>query len=238
MTLKPLDDLSPVLVEPIRSFARRVQEASGAGALGWTIYGAAAAGSFDPARHVVHNVLVLESVDLEVLKRLARDCSRPLAVRVAPPVVLTPAYIRTSLDTFPLELIEIRQQHRTVFGQDDFEDLTFEPAQVRLECERELKTMLLAMRQSLLISAGDDERIGELTRHSADGILRTLRGLLWLKRQTAATPAHAAVEQVEAAIGRPLPGVRDLLDARARGWPHFQRLYADLDALAGQSDRW
>ncbi len=237
--LKSLDSLSDALREPIRRYSQRLQEVTGPNALGLTFYGAVAAGHFNPARHVIHNVLVLDTVDLELLKRLASELPSSPATRIAAPLVLTPTYIRASLDTFPLELIEIQQQHRTIFGEDHFESLVFESVHVRLHCERELKTMLLAMRQVLLLSEGSDKKIAELTQHAGDGILRTLRGLLWLKGHTSAIPSGRAIQMLEETISRPLPGVRDLLNEQSsRDWSHFQKLYGELDALGSLSDRW
>lgn len=237
--LNSLDSFVPALQAPIRRYAEQIQALTGPKALGLTLYGGATAGHFHPQRHVVHNVLVFDSVDLELLKRLAAQLPQSPGTRFAPPLVLTPAYIRASLDTFPLELIEIQQQHRTIFGEDHFQSLAFDPPHVRLQCEREMKTMLLAMRQALLLSEGRDQKIAELTRRSADGVLRTLRGLLWLKSHTAAIPAGKVVQMVEESIGHPLPGVRDLLNEHsAHDWPHFQQLYRDLDALGSHADQW
>jgi hypothetical protein len=237
--MKSLESLSPALREPVGRYARQVQEWMGTNVLELTIYGAAAAGQFHPGRHLIHNVLVLEWADLESLKWLAGELPRVRAARIAAPVVLTPDYIRASLDTFPLELLEVQQQHRTIFGDDHFASLTFEPAHVRLQCERELKTILLAMRQALLHSGGKASKITELTEQAGDGILRTLRGLLWLKGHTTATPAADVLRLVEATIKRPLVGVRELLDESARhDWTHFQNVYRDVDALGGLADQW
>ena len=237
--LKSLDGLSPALREPIRRYAERIRELHGANALGLSLYGAAAAGLFDPARHVAHNVLILNAVDLEALKRLAGDLPEYRAARIAHPVVLTPDYIRASLDTFPLELIELHQRHVVIFGDDHFGALEFDVGHVRLQCERELKAMLLAMRQALLLSEGRDARIAELTKHAGDGILRTIRGLLWLKGHREAIPGKQAIQMIEAILDRQLSGVRSLLDEHsARDWSHFQTLYGDLDALGSHADRW
>ena len=75
---------------------------------------------------------------------------------------MTPDYIRSSVDTFPLELIEIQQMHLTLFSEVSFDELTFQDGHVRLQCERELKALLIGLRQVLLASAGEEKFIGVL----------------------------------------------------------------------------
>ena len=68
---------------------------------------------------------------------------------------MTPAYLSGSVDSFPLELLEIQQRRAVLWGDDYFADLKLDQADVRLQCERELKRILLGMRQGLLASGGD-----------------------------------------------------------------------------------
>ncbi|MFQ5968291.1 MAG: hypothetical protein ACE5MI_11880, partial [Acidimicrobiia bacterium] len=205
---------------------------AGDNALAVTLFGAIAAGSFDRARHTVRNVLVLRSVDLEMLRRLAKDGTKLGKARIAAPLVMTPTYIKASLDTFPLELIEIHQCHITLFGHDHFETLSFHDAHVRLQCERELKTILIEMRQGLLAAAGREKLFAAMEADVAERLVRTLRGLLWLKGQKDAKPSAHVISEVETIIERTLPGVRDALEVSGpHGWDQFQTLYKDVETV-------
>lgn len=237
--LRHLDQVPEQMREPIERYAQHVRSVAGANVLSATLFGAVAAGTFDPGLHTVRNVVVLQTVDLAVLRRLAQEGARWGKARIHAPLVMTPDYIKASVDTFPLELIEIQQRHLVLFGPDYFAGLTFEDAHVRHQCERELKTMLIGMRQALLASGGRDKALADVERNVADQLMRTLRGLLWLHGQKAPTPAPRVVAEIERALSKELPGIRSAIDERGRhGWQEFTTLYEEVDALRTVIDAW
>jgi len=59
---------------------------------------------------------------------------------------LTKADIDSSLDTFPIEFLNIKRNYTVVFGEDILEGLAFEKEFIRMQCERELKGKLLLLR--------------------------------------------------------------------------------------------
>ncbi len=237
--IKSLDRIPGPMREPIRKYAERVQELAGANALSLTLFGAIAAGAFDATRHTVGNVLVLQSVDLEMLRRLAEGGVKLGKARIAAPLIMTPQYIKASLDTFPLELIEIAQRRLTLFGEDRFTDLSFEDKDVRHQCERELKVILIGLRQGLLAAAGRKGFLGALEINVGEGLIRTLRGLLWLKGQRDAKPAAEVVADAERITERKLAGIRSaLIESGEHGWDQFRALYDDVAALGEIVDAW
>jgi len=239
VALAGLERIPESMREPVERYAGLIRELAGEKALALTLYGAVTAGAFEPAIHTVRNALVLESVDLDMLRRLSEHGAKLGKARISAPLIMTPEYIKASLDTFPLEMIEIHQQHVTLFGKDYFEDVTFEPAHIRLQCERELKTILIGMRQGLLAAAGRQRLVSELEIDISEGLVRTLRGLLWLKDDKEPRRATQVVAAVEKVIEKPLPGVRAALERGGEhGWDQFRNLYADVEALGGMVDAW
>ncbi len=235
----PLTAIPADLRKAVTDYLQRVQAVAGSQALSLSLLGSVAAGTFVPGRHQVQNTLVLQTIDLERLRQLAKEMPRFRRLAIAPPLVLTPEYIRSSLDTFPLELLEIQQQHLTIFGEDCFQPLEFDAKFIRLQCERELKAMVLAMRQALLTASGDEKRLFDQHVHAGDGLMRILRGMLWLKGSRQARPAADVVSEIETAVARPLPGIRALLHSQNRpNWLNYCDLHADLDALGNTTDAW
>ncbi len=234
-----LDAIIEQLREPVSDFSDLVQQLSGSNAESLTIFGALAGGSFDPKRHTVRSVLVLDKIDLDLLRRLAEEGERLGKSGFAAPLIMTPDYIAASLDTFPLELIEIHQCHVNVFGTDHFGDLKFEDHHVRLQCEREFKSILISLRQGLLAAAGRENVLEAVEVDIAEQLVRTLRGMLWLKGSRDAKPAPAVVDEVSAMIDRRLDGARAALDPHVRhGWEAFQKLYQDVAAVGDIVDAW
>ncbi len=234
-----LDRLPASMRQPIQSYAQRVQAMAGPNALALTLFGALAAGTFDPKRHTARSVLVLQTVDLELLRLLAKEGPRLGKARIAAPLIMTPDYIKGSADSFPLELLEIQQRHLCVFGPDYFEELAIQENHIRLQCERELKSILIGMRQALLAAAGKDKLLSEIEADVAERLIRTLRGLLWLHGQRDPKPAGQAVSEIERSISRDLPGVRGAINERGKhGWEEFKTLYEEVDALRKSVDAW
>ena len=234
-----VDRVPDSMRQPIQSYAQNVQALAGPNALALTLFGSIAAGTFDQKLHTARSVVVLQTVDLEMLRRFAKDGPRLGKARIAAPLIMTPAYIKASADSFPLELLEIQQRHLCVFGPDYFEELAIQENHIRLQCERELKTILIGMRQALLAAAGKEKLFGDIEADAAERLVRTFRGLLWLHGQRDPKPAAQAVSEIERTTKRDLPGVRGAINERGKhGWEEFKRLYEEVDALRTFVDAW
>ncbi len=239
LELNGLDRLPADLREPARRYATRVWEHAGKKVACLAFYGSVLGADFDPATQTASNVAVFEQVDLNVLRQLAAEGHRFGRDGISAPLALNRSFIRASLDSYPLELIEIQQQYVVLHGDDLFADLEFDPAHVRLQCERELKVLGLAMRQAAVADGANSAHIRKAGTPSLAAMLRTLRGLLWLRGRQQALPIGAMVAEVERIVGHPLPGVQAMVSLRgAADWPAFVRLYQDVEALGQVADGW
>ncbi len=237
--LTNLEQLPQELRPAIEGFARLVQKLAAANAAGLTLFGAIAARNFDATRHTIRSVLLVNDVDLRVLRRLAEHGAKLGKDHLAAPLIMTTKYIDESRDTFPLELIEILQNRIVLFGPDPFSELTFEDDHVRLQCEREFKVILIGLRQGLLAAAGRERFLENLEISMAENLIRTLRGMLWLKGRREAQPATAVIAEVENITKRKLVGIRNAIEVNANhGWEQYEALYRDVEALGGTVDAW
>jgi len=174
-----------------------------------------------------------------MLKRLAVHGPSLGRLGISAPLVMTPRYIQASLDTFPLEFMEIQQAHRTVIGTSHFTELTFEEEHVRLQCEREIKALLIGLRQGLLASAGVVRFVGALEQDIGEALLRTLRGMLWLEGARDHLESHVVIAEIERTAQRELEGVRAALNPiAAHDWQEFEMLYRDIEQLGDVVDAW
>jgi len=228
--------------EPLRRFAERIQTLGGANSLALTLFGTIVPGTdgeFHPHHDTARSVVVLRMIDLEMLRVLAKDGLKLGKARIAAPLIMTPEYIQHSVDTFPVELLEVQQCHACLFGPDYFADLTFAESHMRLQCEHELNTILIGMRQSLLNAAGREKLFQSIEVDVMDRLLRTLRGLVWLHGSQTSLPATQAVAVVEERLPQPLRGIRAALDeGHSTGWMEFQSLYHDVESLRNLADAW
>ncbi len=234
-----LDGVADGMRAALRDYCDLLHDLGGSNIRSLALFGSISTAAFDSTQHVARSVLIQEHVDLDFLQRLAPHGPGLGKQSIAAPLVMTPQYIEASLDTFPLEFIEIQQQHLTVVGEDYFSDLPLNEGHVRLQCERELKTVLIGMRQGLLASAGSDKFLEALERDVGEGFIRTLRGLIWLKGQRDAKSPDEIVAEVERIAGREMPGVRRARDPNAaHGWNEFELLYEDVQKLGAMVNDW
>lgn len=238
-TLDGLDRILEGLRPSIQNYADFLREVAGDNAKSLILFGSIVAGSFDMKRHAIRNVLVFDKIDLPTIRRLAERGVKLGKAHIAAPLIMTPDYIKSSLDTFPLEFIEIKQQHITLFGEDYFESLEFDSAHIRLQCERDLKAILIGLRQGMLAATGREKLIGALGADAGEGLMRTLRGMLWLKKQRKAKPAADVLVEIEKLAKCNLPGLRTALNPAAQhDWATFDQLYHDVEGLGKVVDAW
>jgi hypothetical protein len=239
MEFSGLDRVPHSVRGAVRRYAARLIDHGGQSVRSLTLYGTVAGGEFDPALHTIANVIVMHEVDLDSLRRLAEEGYDFGRHRICAPMVLTPQFVQASLDSYPLELIEIQQQYLVIFGEDYFGPLHFQPAHVRLQCERELKVLALAMRQAVVTEGGSERSLHKAVLPSLLGLVRILRGLLWLKQKRRPLTPPAMVVEIEEIVGQRLPGVRRAVEAHGTDdWSTFAQLYHDVETLGRVSDGW
>ncbi len=186
----------------------------------------------------IETVAVVSHVDLQLVRRLAEHAAELGRRGFTAPLLMTPDYISASLDTFPLELIEIHQHHATAAGRDYFDQLTIDSAHVRLQCEREFKRILMRIRQGLLASGGQETVLEALELDIGRHALRTLRGYLWFKGERAYLAPDAVIAHCGRLVGRPLAGITNALRVGGEhGWSELVALYDDVEALAAAANR-
>lgn len=244
MTETPsLERIPGELRDAISHYAARVREHCGDRIGCLAVYGAIAAPSFElPAGDAigrVENVLVLKIERLSDLRPLAEEGHRFGRLRIAAPLVLTPSFVKASRDTYPLELIEIQQQHVVIVGEDVFAPLEFDASFVRLQCERQLKVISLAMRQAAVTFGADWRLFRKAAWPSLLDLRRVLRGILWLKGLRQPLSTMDMVREIEGFVGHPLPGLHRVIEAdRTADWNVFELVYADIEVLGRSVDAW
>jgi hypothetical protein len=234
-----IEKLAAAVQEAAKIYTQLLLQFFGDRLLGITFYGAVVEEDYDLDQDRARSVIVLDRIRLEALRDLARHGSHLGRMGLVAPVVMTPDYIRDSLDTFPLELLEIQTRNVTILGDNPFCELRFDREHVRLQCERELKTLMIGLRQGLLAAGGRESLLGRLEHPAAETLLRVLRGLLWLDQADLALPAQELAVAAERRLGMELPGARAAIAREGSlGWQAYTQLYADLEVLRERVDAW
>lgn len=144
------------------------------------LYGSAAAGDFVPKTSNYNVLVVVDRLGLAELDTLSKLALRWAREGNRPPLLFTPAELQRSADSFPIELLDIRQSHRVLYGEDPTVNVNADRAHLRLQLERELKEKLLALREGYLLAAGRPRPILRLLTSSVAGLLVLFRAALRL----------------------------------------------------------
>jgi hypothetical protein len=128
----------------------------------------------------INSVLVLKAMDLRVLAFLAPLGKKYGRKRIAAPLVMTPEYIESSLDAFPVEFLDFKHIHKTVYGHDLLQGLQISLPNLRLQCEREIKSKLIGLRQGYISSLGKKADVAALLVRSFTGSMALFRAIISL----------------------------------------------------------
>lgn len=175
-------DTFPVIIrESVRLFAEQLITALGENLRSITVVGSSLTEDFKPGSSDINTVIVLERQALNSLKSIA-SMARPMSrKKISPPLLMTLYYIERSLDVFGVEFLDFQLNHRTILGDDPFANLKIQKKDVRLQCERELKAMLIRLRQGYIAASANKRLVRDILISTAKGLSPLLRAMLWLK---------------------------------------------------------
>jgi hypothetical protein len=144
------------------------------------LYGSAAAGDFVEGESNFNLLVVVEPLGVPELKTMGPPLAAwDRAGHVLPKIFAT-EQLATSLDAFPIEMLDIQQSRQVLFGTDLLAALRIEPVHLRLAVERELTGKLLSLRAKYAVAADRPAAVRELMLGSLSTFLVLFRAALRL----------------------------------------------------------
>ncbi len=203
------------------------------------IVGSAVIPDYNAALSDINSVVVLHNMDLRFVTFLAPLGARYGKKGIAAPLVMTPEYIRDSLDAFPIEFHDFKLIHATVFGEDIFAGLEIKRQHLRLQCEREIKTKQIGLRQGYLSILGKEKELSKLLVQSFTGSMALFRAIITLQGKQPPIARAEVIEVFGASCGVDTGIFRDLHDLKNRRIKPseavlrtlFERYYQSLEAV-------
>ena len=218
----PDPDLNGIPLEAasdFRPFTEALMAKFSTGLLSITVVGSCLTGDYIHGISDINSVLVLAKTDVPELEILA-SLSYYKKKHIRSPLILTEDYITRSLDVFPIEFLDIKLFHKTVHGRDHFADLTIDKAQLRLQCERDLKGKLIHLQRGYVACKGKPKMLKVLLFEALPGFFPLLRAMLYLV-QGQEPPVRKAdvLTQAEEAFHVALSGLREIITLKtSRGF--------------------
>lgn len=149
----------------------------------------------------INSVVVLHNMNLQFIKFLAPLGEKYGKKKVAAPLVMTPEYIKSSLDVFPIEFLDFKLLHKTVYGNDLLKGLQITTPNLRLQCEREIKTKLIGLRQGYISSLGRKKLVAAMLVRSFTGSMALFRAIITLLSKEPPVPRAEVITMLGSATG-------------------------------------
>ena len=180
-------------------------------------WGEAASDGYRPGRSALALAAVVDRVDAPALRATARCVAGWKRSRVEIPLLFDPEYLERACDVFPLELLDLSDRHRVLYGDDPFAGLEVDLGHLRSEVEEQLRGKMLHLWDGYLQSGGDSEALRRLLTDTPPGFEVVARGMLRLRDASRPGEPQALLAAVESAFDVRVDVIRTLETARHDG---------------------
>jgi hypothetical protein len=162
----------------INEFVSRLREAAGSNLQSIILYGSAAGGEFHPEFSNVNLLCILRESSFESLTAIAPSVEWWTRKKRHAPLLLTRDELERSTDVFSIELLDMQQRHRLLFGDDVLSGLRIPMHLHRAQLEYELREKLILLRGRLLLAANHEKQLWELLLGSVSTFVTLFRHAL------------------------------------------------------------
>jgi len=112
------------------------------------------------------------------------------------PLFMTQSNIEKSLDSFPIEWLEIQERRLLLEGEDIVASLDVSHTDLRLQCERELRGKFIQLRQTYVLHHAKPAELHQALAAAASGFATLFRTLLRLRGEIVPSTAGQVIERV------------------------------------------
>ncbi|NLL13747.1 MAG: nucleotidyltransferase domain-containing protein [Fibrobacter sp.] len=145
------------------------------------LYGSAAGGDYDPLQSDINLLIVLSSMDLELISKSADIQIKLFQKRFSRPLFMDKKYIDSSCDSYPLEFLDMKEHYVVLAGEDVLSTINPQIADLRLQVERELKGKWLHLIDEYTFACKNQKNLVQLTDISLKTFMPLFRALLKFK---------------------------------------------------------
>lgn len=127
---------------------------------------------------VIDNLLAIDLKNATAALKDFRKTKNPL------PLFMDEEEWFNSCDVYPIEYLDIKERYSILYGEDVVKPLVIEKTNLRLQCEHEIKNLLIKLRQNYLAQSSDLKAIEELLLKSSKSFFALFRAILRLTQDT------------------------------------------------------
>jgi predicted nucleotidyltransferase len=215
----------------INDFVSRLRQAGGANLLSVILYGSAATGDYVPDHSDVNLLCALRETSFEHLRKLAPAVESWTKSKNRMPLIIGVDELRRSADVFSIELLDMRDRYRVLWGEDVLASLVVPVTFHRVQLEYELREKTILLRQGVLGSAGNETALWDLMLRSLPAFATLFRHALLELGEPAASSKQEAVQQLAGKVGFDPAAILQLMAIREK---KTDRQTVDVNDLCGR----
>ena len=208
------------------------------------IIGSAVTKGFHAKYSDINTLIVVKGIKIPFYDFIASLGKRYGKKKIRAPLIMTSDYINRSLEVFPVEFLEMKLIHQLVYGDDVLKNIKIEKADIRLQCERELKGKHQHLCQGYIKAMGDKRTFTDLLVGSLSGYFPLFRGILFLYDREIPKEKGDVLCAMNECCDVDMNVFRNIMDIRSHNfYPPFEalkevfkNLYHVLDAITKKVD--
>lgn len=164
-----------------KDFVEQIKTAFGSNLRSVIMYGSILTENYNPLSSDINLLIILNEADPERIVVLGKYGAKTIRECNITTTIMSCNELISSADIFPMEYLDIRDLHKTLYGEDVFQDLTIPDSYLRHQIEDRLRGCINSLRQILLLSESNPKYIANGIRHTHglyNAIFRTILRLL------------------------------------------------------------
>lgn len=189
------DKLPSEAQKKIMPYLKKMADIHGDNLISVFVYGSAAGENYVPKSSDINSVFVFKELKFQVLENSLKLISKGIFKKIAAPLFLTKDYINSSLDVFPIEFLDMKENHILLYGEDVLSGLEIKGEHICLFCEQQIKGKLIRIRQAYLEVGLKKKGLEALLKESLNSLIPVFRNLIRLKGQQTPIGKAEIIEQ-------------------------------------------
>lgn len=201
--------------EGLASFAEQIQSSIRDQLVSLVAYGNVARGDeIDVRLNMVNVLVVLKQVSIDTLDQISPfviGAQKKFGLTV---MIVTETELRTSLDVFPVKLLDMKRNHFLLAGEDLLSNLEISKAHLRLRCEQQMRNLSLKLNSFYLHGSSKPEEMRQILEVTGNAFIENLRGYLYLLNDDAPLRETDVAKKAALEIGFDSQTVEKILDLK------------------------
>ena len=148
----------------------------------------------EDAKNNLNLMIVTNTLNAENLYEISKPVQKWVKAKNPVPVIMNKEEWYSSFDVYAIEYSDIKDNYRIIYGEDLVPSIPVNKYFLRLQCESELKSLLLKYKNNFLLNIKSDREMKKVLDHVIKTLLVIFRAVLRLHDRPV---AYRAVDIIE-----------------------------------------